>query len=425
MKYAAFTIVGIVMLSMISDLLLDFKSHVEYKMSAPISLKLPRLNQNTTTRLTDRYSEKFLSYLAQSPPASKDLVLHGVYFDDRPRKGHSNITMIFLTINRTIFLSKWVLSCGVDSKVASDFSVQPTYQQAGRSRKFPYEQYVLECYDLSVVNGSSRAYVSYKTAENGEPEVIESKSPVMVPALRVQPTGKYNFTVATCTKAFNKYVSFLPEFVRYQRTIGVDHVHLSVLDEFITDGTLDTVMQDNFIRLAVLSGYLSFSVLKVWYTEKETFLSSSVFQRLGCFYHLRGTYDYISIADPDDFFNPRIPGETDMKYYIREHCTKGMPNIGSCRFQWRWIYPDVCGVTGQVAQDGNVTDTVKISDVEKYNRNTKSIYASKAVVDFSFHDAKCSSCMLPGYEIEDISPEVVYFAHNRLNSKRSRKLVCY
>ncbi len=69
-------------------------------------------------------------------------------------------------------------------------------------------------------------------------------------------------------------------------------------------------MKDAFLSEAVCSGYLSITVLKVWYTKKETFLSSSVYQCLGCFYRLRGTYDYISIADTDDFFTPRIPGET-------------------------------------------------------------------------------------------------------------------
>ncbi len=389
---------------------------------APPDTELPRLYRNTSAVLREGYSDELFYYLHLNP-ISKNLVVHSAYFDDRPRKGHSNTTMIYFTANRTIFLSKWITGCGVGSKEADTFLVQPTYQQAGRSRKFPYEQYLLECFDLPAINGS-RAFVTYKTASSmTEHTVVESERGVMMPAPRVQPTGKYNFTVATCTKIFNRKVTYLPEFVRYQRTIGVDHVHLSVLDEFVSDGGFhDIVMKDAFLSEAIRSGYLSITVLKVWYTETETFLYSSVYQRLGCFYRLRGTYDYISIADTDDFFTPRIPGETDIKYYIQEYCTKGTSSAGSCRFEWRWVYPDVCGVTGSVGPDGNVTGTVKISQVEKYHRNTKSIHSSKATVDFSFHDAKCSSCLMPGYKTVDMPPETVYFVHNRLNSKRKEKM---
>lgn len=384
--------------------------------------KLPRLSRNTSGSLNNvLYKE-----LYHVPPVSKDLIVHSTYFDDRPRQGHENVTMIFFSSNRTIATSKWITGCGVGSTAARKFLVRPTYQQASRRHKYPYEQYVLECYDLPVTNEST-VFVMYKTAQDTAQDItVKSESKVVIPAPRVQPTGdKYNFTVATCTKAFNSKVTYLSEFVRYQRTLGVDHVHLSVLDEFVRDGSFQNlVMQNKDMSEALNSGYLTFDVQKVWYAENETFLYSSVYQRLGCFFHFRGTYDYISIADPDDFFTPRITGITDIKHYIQEYCTKGTSSAGSCRFEWRWVYPDVCGVTGKIGEDGNVTDTVKVSKVERYDRNRKSIHSTRTVLDFSFHDAECKSCLLPGHKVVDVAPEIAYFIHNRLNSKRSRKHVC-
>ena len=377
----------------------------------------PRLSGSLHSTLDEPFS--FMNSL----PVTKDLIVHSVYFDERSyREGQSNITVIFLTIKRTIFLSHWITSCGIGSKVSNNFLLRPTHQQKRRFRTFMYEQYVLECYNLPVVNGS-RVFVGYKTANNMPELVVEAE--VMIPAPRVQPTGKYNFTVATCTKAFNRKLKYLSEFVRYQKTLGVDHVHLSVLDEFMRDGSFhDIVMRDDFLHDALSCGYLTIAVLDVWYAKKETFLYSSIYQRLGCFYRLRGTYDYISIADTDDFFTPRIPGETDMKHYIQEYCIAKTSNAGSCQFKWRWLYPDVCGTSELVGPDGNVTKTVNVPTIEEYYKNTKSIHSGHAVIDFSFHDAKGRGCMLPGYKVVEMPPHIVYFVHNRLAAKDSIEKNC-
>ena len=414
-KWAA-TILAMVALVI---LLYRMKGHI-----VDIANGQPRLYHrptDSTYRLNSEFS------LSRFLPRSKELLVHSAHFDERTyRKGHSNITLFFLSARKMIFYSNMITGCGVGSQMADEFLVRPTQQQIHRRNvtnlTFPYEQYVLECYDLKVVDGI-QGYVTYKTTYGTEELIVKSEYPIMIPAPRVQPTGKYNFTVATCTKAFNKHVAYLPEFVRYQKTIGVDHVHLSVVDEFIIDGSLrDIVMQDTFLREAIFSGFLSYSVMKVWYTERETFLSSSVFQRLGCYYCLRGTYDYISIADPDDFFNPRIPGERGVKYYIKEYCINKEPNAGSCRFRWRWLYPDVCGVTGPTGPDGNVTKTINIPKREGYH-NSKSIHSSKAVIDFSFHDSRAEGCMVPGYKVVQMPQNVVYFAHNRLGTNKGN-FVC-
>ena len=353
-------------------------------------------------------------------PASRDVVMHGAYFDDRSRKGHSNITMIFLTINTTLYLSKRITGCGVASRAAKDFLLRPTYQQGSRSKRlFPYEQYVLECYDMPVEE-DSRAFVTYKTAHSKTGDiVVESDRPVIIPAPRVEPTGKYDFTVATCIKIYDRNVKYLPEFVRYQKTVGVDHVHLSMFDTFIKDGGFhDIMLKDTFLREAIQTGYLSLSVFKRFHNATESYFSSILFQSLGCFYHLRGTYDFISIADPDDFFTPRIPGETQMKYYIQKYCTG---NAGSCKLCWRWLSPDHCGTTGEdVGPDGNVTKTINVPKEETCDKKSKSIHYSKVVIDFSYHEAKCKACILPGYQVVEMSSHTAYFAHNRFHAPKSK-----
>jgi len=90
---------------------------------------------------------------------------------------------------------------------------------------------------------------------------VEALHPLVMPAPRVQPTGEYNFTVVTCTKAHNRKVPLIQQFIRYQKTVGVDHVHISILDTFIRDGGFrDLMLTDSFIREAIQDGFLSVNV---------------------------------------------------------------------------------------------------------------------------------------------------------------------
>ena len=87
----------------------------------------------------------------------------------------------------------------------------------------------------------------YKTAADSPVYSIESEYPVFVPAPRVKPTGEHNFTVVTCVKVHDKGATWILEFVHYQRTIGVDHVHITMLDTFIRDGGFKAHLYGTFV----------------------------------------------------------------------------------------------------------------------------------------------------------------------------------
>ncbi len=363
-----------------------------------------------------------------SLPISKDVVVHSAYFDDRPRNGHSNITIFFADVNKTYFDSQWILGCGVGNVIAKEFLVRYVaedylmHDMLG-PKPFLYEQLAIECYDLQVKNGS-RAFLIYKTSNHTSEKIVtESEKPLMIPAPRVQPTGKYNFTVVTCTKAHDKRVTWLSEFVRYQKTIGVDHVHISILDTFIKDGAMqDFLINEPSLREASREGYLSFSVWKEWYNNKnEVFVHSEILQKLDCMYRYRGTYDYAFPIDTDDFFTPRFPGKTQLKDYINEYCY--VEPYGSCTFKWIWLYPQLCGMKSKVGRDGNVTDSL-LSQKGRDVGNRKSVHKTQALVDATFHDAMHPNCLMPGYEAVQIPPHVAYVAHNRMNTGGNAKEIC-
>ena len=370
---------------------------------------------------------QYLQDTTKYPPFSKDVIVHTAYFDQRPRKNHTNVTVIFLTINRTIMDSGWVIGCGVDGKDASAFSLYSVFENTLMhiwlgDKPFIYENMEVLCYDMPGKNGSE-VFVVYKTAQNSRKIKIVSQYPLYIPAPRVTPSGDYNFTTVTCTKIHDRGASFIHEFIQYQKTLGVDHVHISILDLFIKDkGFDDLIINDTFLWNLYKEGYLTFSVWKEWYAQSndtggELQLHSEILRKLGCIYRFMGTYDFAMPLDTDDFFVPRIPGKTKLKDYILQYCYS--KPFGSCQFKWVYHYPQ-CGIVGKVV-DGNVTKHLK---TKIYNPDTylnyKSVHSTKAIVDASFHDARCQKCLRPGYRMVYIPTSIAYVAHNRFVPGRSQ-----
>lgn len=358
--------------------------------------------------------------LLHNSPISKDLIVHSAYFDDRARNGHNNVTVILIVVNKTILDSTWILGCGASDFEATDFLVYSPHENFDMHawlgpNPFLYENMIIMCYDLPVVEGIN-VFVIYRTSNKSDENIyVESEHSLVVPAPRANPTGKHDITVVTCTKAHDKGVTWFPEFIRYQKTIGVDHVHVSILDTFIKDGGLKERLEaDPLLLKAINDGYVSISVWKEWYDQdKEVSLHSEILRKLGCMYRFRGTYDYAFPLDTDDFFTPRIPGETKLRYYIKKYCYD--KPASTCTFTWITKYP-VCGMDGEVGSEGNVTKHLK-SQKSQRALLAKSVHSTNASVDVTFHHAICEGCLLPGYKVVKVPEHVAYVAHNRMNKK--------
>ena len=57
---------------------------------------------------------------------------------------------------------------------------------------------------------------------------VYSSNLVVVPAPRVTPKSNSNITSVVCTKALFRGVLWLPEFLGYQKTLGIDHVNVAI-----------------------------------------------------------------------------------------------------------------------------------------------------------------------------------------------------
>ncbi len=328
--------------------------------------------------------------------------------------------------------SKAVIGCGVNDNYGTHYKVRYNYEDIRQHnwRRFKkekihyYQQVIVECYGLEVKDGDKAFLVYYNSTSDKTVKVYSNES-IVIPAPRKTPKeGKVSSVV--CTKVLSRGVTWLPEFLRYQQTLGVDHVHVAVLDTFFKDGGFDDILaNDTFFLQAVRDNFVTIQIWNEWYDAKkwEWFYYGNMFMYLDCIYRYRGTYDFVSLFDTDDFFTLRVPGLSYKEFLVKYCLRKG---IGSCSFMWLFYYPGVCGFNKSMRADGNVTASMVPHNPRYEQRDHyKPTHLSKAIVDSSFHDASCSGCLQEGYRAVLIPEHIAYVAHNRLNKKLSAKRVCH
>ena len=370
------------------------------------------------------------NHLIALPPLSNDALVRTVYFDDRYRNGHKNIAVFLVALREIIFTSNLVTGCGIGKELSTNFRVLELEESRithdwlyikEKKPHFPYEEYIIECYDLQHMTNSSEAFIVFQNAKNSPIYSAISEFPLMFPAptrLPLTDPEEYDFSVVTCTEAHNNKVTWLPQFVRYQKTIGVDHVHINILNTYIKDGGLKSLLEDPHVSKGVAEGYVTIAVWKdILETSKQVYSYSAILRKLDCIYRFRGTYDYAFLLDADDFFNPVLQGRKHVKYYIQNWCHNDK-SVGSCYFTWWYYYPQACGLKDEKAEDGNITRLLK--SYKRTNRgghHVKSVHLISAVVDTGFHNAICTECLLPGYRAIPINDSIAYVAHLRMNIK--------
>ncbi len=349
---------------------------------------------------------------------SKDVIVRAVYFDDRPRNGHSNACVFLVLVWQPITKNNLITGCQVGEFRAEKFDVKligetKMWRIYPQYNKIDHEEVLVHCYDVPVEN-YWEAYLYYKTSANDTTEKrVESIRPLIIPAPRIKPTSneglKYNLTVLTCTKVYGN-PPWLREWLEYQMSIGVDHVHLTADESFFRGITKDL---SYYLTDLIDQGYLSVDFWIMWLSQgKEVWYHNQGLILEDCIYQFRGTYDYVFILDTDDFFTPRVPGEPKAHYYIDKLCVRDRK--GTCKFRWVEYYPDHYGLNTSIPLiHGNLTSQLK-SFTHLNQGNRKSVHRTQAIVDSATHYA---FEIVPGYQRVEVPVHLAYVAHIRKSKK--------
>ena len=349
------------------------------------------------------------------PLVSKDILVRSVYFDDRSRSGHANASVFMVEAVRSAVDDGLIIGC----QVGDNFGVYIQVRRLTEIELYVHKKHsyvthdliMVDCFDLPVKNGS-RAFLFFKKKNNSTSDAgiaysVESERSLFFPSPRISRGKEIKLLVCVATARYTAYghrltiYNLIYNWLKYQRTIGVDHVHFIAHPSFLTVGTLE----NDVMRRAILDNFISIEFWEPWLNETDNYHGhSQMLAYQDCAYRFRGTYDYIMMCDTDDFFVPRVANQPTFQYYIKQWCRYGM-----CKFPWAERYPD-CGLNKErMTPDGNIT-SVLTSQRAVWRREPKSLHVSSSVLDVGIHRPLET---MPGVSVTHVPNNIAYFAHIR------------
>ena len=348
-------------------------------------------------------------------PWTEDVIVRAAFLDDRPRYGHQCAAVFLAEVRKTIIERSLIVGCTVGRHTGRSFRIFQLSLNTWLHRDHSYLTHdfvLLECYDLLHVNNGSVAFITYKTlepdcnsAKNHSCIIsVQSERPFYISAPYKPPTDgrKHNFKIAVCLAVVFAKPPWLSEWLQYQKTIGIDHIHMIADDSFVKAGGF----RNKYLKQAIREGFLSTDVWHMWLNDSQVWYHSQGLAYQDCVYRFRNQYDYLFVLDTDDFFVPAVSGEPKLPYYIQKYkCYKG-----TYTFRWMYFYPD-CGMEGEVPRDGNITKQLVSNQYS--NHSQKSLHYLPHTLDVNVHTR---GHMLKLYSIY-IPKEVAYVAHMRKGMK--------
>lgn len=271
---------------------------------------------------------------------------------------------------------------------------------------------IVQCIGLpqeSIINGSY-AKLLYKREEDNYYSRVESEEKLILPSsmnVRSTPSrGKGSTVVCTTLYGLPKWFD---EWLKYQKTIGVDMVHLNVHSSFYEKAE----QTYPFFKQSLHTGFIR---VEVWrdIVGKRIFYYSQIVKYQDCAFRYMGMFEYGLFYDYDDFFNPLLSDHKDIHYYLNILFIDS--KIGTVRLPWKQME---CGLTPEKVsklQDGNLTRALSGSR-SSWRDVDKCVHRLNAILFVSIHKMQS---FLPHYRTIRLpgDTDFVYVAHVRQGTKQ-------
>ena len=338
---------------------------------------------------------------------SDAIIVRAAYRDPRPRDSFPFTSVFLAEVRRDILQQgdRKIVACGSDVHPSRSLKVRVAKHSAwiiSRNPLINHEPVMIDCFGLPELQSGTRVFLWVNLTGDGRLHRVESENTYFIPRQKNNQTLDGRPSIVVCMATVHDTPSFLKEFLLYYKHLGVDHVYMVAEDSFILQGNLEG---DEFIKKALLEGFVSVSFWHKWLNNSEIFYDSQLLAYQNCIYRFQGTYDYVFHVDSDDHFIPLVSHQTKLDYYITHYCK----NAGSCRLKWIEYYPDCGQDWSRVGPHGNVTNTI-LSKRKKTRIATKSIHLIRAMLDTGTHSLEQ---MLKGYKHRVVPSNVCYVAHLR------------
>ena len=309
--------------------------------------------------------------------------------------------LLLVELEKEIFRHNLVTKCRFGNSTTTSLKVIEYSDVHGWSESFcpplTHTMARVECYGLPDVENGSHAFLFYKRNSFAIEEAVQSERPLHIPP----PPEQAIAGVMACLSLEYDYPPWFTEWLTYQKTIGISHVHMIAEPSVLHSGALNNTVVQKFLN----EGFLSVDIWTQWLSNWQVYSHSLYSGYNDCLYRFMGRYYYIFNYDSDDFFVPN--SHMKLLDILNSHCKRG-----SCVFHWIEFYPE-CGLKDdkKLLEDGNVTRAL-VSDQTEATCNTKSAFKAYDILDSGTHKPTVSYHFL-GSTL--ISKDVAYVAHVRLS----------
>ena len=337
-----------------------------------------------------------------------DVVPRRAYYDNRSINGKPrNILFVMAEVNDASVDS--ILACELNECLSNNIRVLK--EDTGWVRKHrPIHTHgiiLVQCLGFpmsSILNGSI-VKLLYKNKNDSYVSRVETEKALILKNSTHQslPTrGKGSIVVCT---AMYKHPPLLDEWLKYQKAIGIDMVHLNVHSSFAKNATFIYP----FLREALKSGFV---YMEEWedFIGDRVFYYSQVMKYQDCGMRYIGVFEYGLFCDYDDFFNPMHPHHKNIKYYLKKFFSD--TNLGTLLFRWRQFKCKIDEAKVKDQVDGNMTKALSGYDSAWLDTAPKCVHRLSALVLVQIHN---SQILLPGYTRRYCNRNIAYMAHSQLH----------
>ena len=212
---------------------------------------------------------------------------------------------------------------------------------------FTHRVLLVHClgFSKSIMKSGSFVHLIYMKQGEQYYSRVKTEKPLVIPPkesnLNVPSHGKGSIVV--CTIAYGR-PDYFEDWLRYQKTLGVDLVHINADVSFQQD-------LYPFLKQSLKTGFVR---MDVWnHTVGERFFyQGQIMKYQDCLYRYKGIFEYGMFLDIDDFFIPMLDDHKDIHYYF--DLFFGVFTTATC-FRWRHMHCKPRDELHKTLKDGNLT----------------------------------------------------------------------
>ena len=326
------------------------------------------------------------------------------YYDHRsvwyqPERGGGKV-VVLLTEMSDLAINT-IKACKINGHITTSHTVIKENTNWVR-KKFPHLTYstvIVKCLRVpsEALEHGGKVHLIHKQETDNCYSQVESEQPLVVKHHKPGFVEKGQDSVLICISVF-KRPQFFNEWLKYQKHIGIDRIHVAADPSFSVNAT----SAYPYLREALDSGFVT---MEVWSNPlgEKVYYYSQLLKLQDCVMQNEGIFQYALLLDSDEFFNPLIAKEKSIGFYVRN--LYQYKNVATVCFKWVKYFCQVH--PSRAADTGNLTATLDDYTDIRIRSERKCMHKLSGVLFIDIHSVNMA---VKGFSIVN-ARNIAYIAH--------------